>query len=182
MASELRVAHVAHLSPLEQRLAARMGVELGVIPGPPVAAIIGEMPGMNTSPKLPLFPLPTTSAGGRLLGFSGMTTEDYLGRFWRRNLFTYFELWSVPQARERALDAILEIDQRALPRVILLGTRVGAAFGLPDLWSHGRWATGTELAVIPHPSGLNRVYNEMSAIRRARATIRWAAGLRRTLP
>lgn len=177
-----QLAQVGHLTPLEQRLAVRMGAELGAIKGPPVAAIVGEMPGFNTSPKLPVFPLPTTSAGGRLLAYSGMTLEHFLGAFYRRNLYTYLEPWSVPNARDRAAETLAVIEQMGLRRVVLLGIRVGAAFGLDELWCDGRSPGGTEFAVVPHPSGLNRVYNDLAAIRRARATLRWAAGLRRTLP
>lgn len=178
-----------HLNQLELRLARRLGAFVRDIAmaGPPTAAIIGEAPGHNTSPKLPVFPLPSSSAGGRLISYSKISPAVYLGMFWRKNVYTYLEPWSRADARFRA-EGILEIMRlRGITRAVLLGVRVGAAFGLPELWSHGerfgnRLNPGIELAVIPHPSGRCRVYNDVAAQRRAGATLRWAARLRVKLP
>lgn len=171
----------AHLSLLELRLARRLGVEPEDVYGPPIAAIIGEAPGPNTSPKLPVFPLPRSSAGGRLLSYSRMAAGRYLGVFWRRNVYTHLQPWSVPEARERASFIVDDLNKNGIRRVVLLGGKVGAAFGLPEIWSHG-FASQLELAVIPHPSGRCRIYNDDSAQRRAGAILRWAARLRRSLP
>lgn len=168
------------MTPLEIRLARRLGVDASNV-GPPIAAIIGEAPGPNTSPKLPLFPLPRSSAGGRLLGYSRMPTLQYFGAFLRRNVLPELRPWSVPEARELAGFIVDELNANAIKRVVLLGGKVGAAFGLPDIWSHG-FVSNLELAVIPHPSGRCRIYNDVAAQRRAGATLRWAARLRKHVP
>lgn len=175
-----------HLSALELRLARRLGVTEGhvIVYGPPIAAIIGEAPGPNTSPKLPLFPLPRSSAGGRLIAYSRIAPARYLGAFLRRNLFRELpRAWDRGDARINAETLLAELRQRGIMRVVLLGTKVGAAFDLPELWSHGATSLPTiELVTIPHPSGRCRVYNDVAAQRRAGATMRWAACLRKTMP
>lgn len=173
-----------HMTPLELRFAGlKLGVHAQEIEGPAVGAIIGEAPGPNTSPKLPVFPFPASSAGGRLLTYSGMKPADYLSRFWRKNLFTlYLKGWCAPAARELASYIEREIGERGISRALLLGGRVGAAFGVGGLWSSMKTSGGITYLVVPHPSGRCRVYNDESARRRARAAIRWAAGLRGRMP
>lgn len=183
VAAELGLG-LEHLSALELRLARRLGVTDGhvVVHGPPIAAIIGEAPGPNTSPKLPLFPLPPRSAGGRLIAYSRIAPAQYLGAFLRRNLFrTLPRAWDRADARINAERLMAELRLRGITRVILLGTKVGAAFDVPDLWSHGH-AMSVELVTIPHPSGRCRVYNDVAAQRRAGAMLRWAARLRESRP
>ncbi len=113
-----------------------------------------------------------------------MKVADYLGAFARRNLFGTLAPWSTFEARSRALEVLAWLRRSApsVRRVLLLGSRVGAAFGLDDLWSSGSTSDGVYLVAIPHPSGRNRVYNDPAQVARARAEIRWAAGKRRTRP
>ena len=173
-----------HLSALELRLARRLEVSEAdvVIHGPPIAAIVGEAPGPNTSPKLPLFPLPPRSAGARLMSYSRISPARYLGAFLRRNLFRELpRAWDRNDACVNAEQLSAELRLRGITRVILLGTKVGAAFDVPDLWSHGH-AIGFELVTIPHPSGRCRIYNDIAAQRRAGAMLRWAARLRKNRP
>lgn len=95
-------------------------------------------------------------------------------------------------AREAAAELLPELDGR---RVVVLGTRLPAALGLrwpaPMFeWHHFPWlspsqallreqglAVGVgdvefEYAVIPHPSGLNRAYNDPLVERAASAVLR----------
>lgn len=150
--------------------------------GPPVAAIVGEAPGPNTSPKLPLFPVPTTSAGGRLLQYSRLSPAQYLGRFVRFNVFSRLQPWSVPAARERAAEIIDRIHASRIRKVVLLGGKVAAAFGVPTDAYAVTFTVGAALIVVPHPSGLNRMYNDDRYQRRTGAAMRWAAGYRKTRP
>lgn len=176
---------VRHLSRLEMRLAAtKLGVDLSAIAGPPVGAIVGEAPGPNTSPDLPMFPLPSRSAGGRLLGYARISPADYLGRLARRNLFPELADWSVPAARGRSFELLwwLRNMRPRIRRVLLLGGRVAAAFGVEEFWRPRRLHRDLTLVAIPHPSGRNRLYNDPEICRRAGAEVRWAAGMRRTRP
>lgn len=175
---------LAHfLTPLEMRLACiHLGVDRDAIGWHQSAAIIGEAPGRNTSPKLPLFPFPASSAGGRLMAYSGMKPTNYLATFHRRNVQTVLAPWSAPHARELATYIERDMVDAKIHRVLLLGTRVGAAFEVGGLWSTLTTTSGITYFVIPHPSGRCRVYNDEPARARARAALRWAAGLRQRMP
>lgn len=181
LAEEMAAARAAHLSPAEQRIAEfRLGVPRGTYDGPPVGLIVGEAPGPNTHARLPMFPFPPTSAGGRLMAMSGLPPNVYLGRFFRRNLFeTYVDAtpWVAKVARERALELARWIEETGSLRVVVCGVRVAEAFGM-TLWGRSQSADGRSAFVsIPHPSGLTRVYNDPRAREAARTALQWAAGL-----
>jgi hypothetical protein len=188
LTEEMLAARVAHLAPVDVRLARRwLGVSREDIAGPPVGMLVGEAPGPNTSGRLPLFPWPASSAAGRLLKLSGLKPGDFLGRFFRRNLFDiYTDTWHAPMARERAEQILEEIAAVGSLRVLLLGTRVAAAFGLDSLWSRrtverlvplSNEQVLIELASIPHPSGRNQVYNDAKARAAAQTAVLWAADM-----
>jgi hypothetical protein len=166
---------------LQHRLAARV---LGVTPRVdfrPFGVLVGEAPGPRTSSRLPLFPYPVNSAGGRLLRYSGMEVRDYLARLHRMNLFSELGRWSAPAARERALTCASRIGALGIKRAVLLGAKVAAAFASDfGLWDRATWGP-LEVVVIPHPSGQNLIYNDSHEQRRAGVAVRWAAGLRDTL-
>lgn len=139
--------------------------------------LVGMAPGPNTDPQLPLFPIPSTSAGGRLQKLTGLTRGQYLKTFDRVNLLYHFpgkypgtneDRW--PRERSRlAADTMRQL----LPgrSVILVGRNVAHAFGHKAdfmVWEHheARRRDFTKrcdglcrMAVIPHPSGRNRLYN-----------------------
>lgn len=173
-----------HMTPLELRLAAvKLEIKTRDIEGPAIGAIIGEAPGPNTSPKLPIFPFPASSAGGRLMSYSRMRPAEYLGKLYRKNLFTTFlPGWCAPAARELASYIERDLADMKIRRVLLLGTRVGAAFEVGGLWSSLTTTSGITFLVIPHPSGRCRVYNDEAARKRAGAAIRWAAHRRKAMP
>lgn len=80
-------------------------------------------------------------------------------------------------AREAARELIPDMDGR---RVVLLGSRLPRALYLEESPFEWRDVDVTEsgfhmrYAVIPHPSGLNRVYNDPVNVERASATLREA--------
>lgn len=182
----------AHMTATELRLARRFGgVRPGDIDGPPVGVIIGESPGPSTGHSRPLLPWPVNSSGERLVAYGGITIGQYLGRFFRRNLFTTHvpdHAWSAEDARASAKchrEWMLSVGSL---RAVLLGARVAAAFGFDGAWQRseefvmdatGESGTHVEMVTIPHPSGLNRVYNERAAVVMAGAALRWAGELDR---
>ncbi len=90
--------------------------------------------------------------------------------------------WSTRAAREAAI-AIMR--DRTAP-IVLLGAKVTAAFMMPfqpfthttlDLPDGGpRWLRRT-FVVLPHPSGLNRIWQTHNAFERAREVLREAGVL-----
>lgn len=145
--------------------------------------LIGQAPGPNTDPDLPLFPVPKTSAGGRLVQIAGITKGQYLATFERINVLRYFpgkwqngDRFPLQEARVAA-DAIAPL--LAGRRVVLVGQNVALAFSIRQdffVWSTHQVRRRcpvtrdpglAEFAVIPHPSGRNFWYN--AAARRAEA-------------
>lgn len=164
-----------HLSVAELRLA-QVNLDVGAYKTPVTGIVVGENPGPNTHPDLPLFPWPDTSSAGRLMAMSELTPGEYLGGLYRRNLVDAHE-WSKPAARSRAREMITALfDLGRDFRVVLCGSKVARCFGVePDFWMPLRLETRQTAVVIPHPSGLNRIYNDRACRARTRMWMRWAA-------
>lgn len=155
-------------------------------PPAPCGLLVGEAPGRNTDPLLPLFPRPSNSAGGRLLKYAAVDPADWLGKLVRMNMCD--EAWSARRAvagHARALAYLLDkrnFHQGEPLRVLLLGKRVArawscyGAFGYVELMCD-RGPT-IRVAWIPHPSGKNLLYNSRRNQLRARRAVLWALGER----
>lgn len=167
---------ITHLTELEKRCAALwLRVSPASVIGPITGLIVGEMPGRSTSGKLPLFPHPKNSSGGRLWAMSGVPIGIYLGRLARTNLLSEFrEDWDRREAAERA--KVLVEQQPNGRRVVVLGKRVGEAFGfrrffevLADEPRH------VSYTCIPHPSARNLEYRDVAKRVGARIALQFAA-------
>lgn len=153
--------------------------------------LVGQAPGPNTDPDLPLFPIPSTSAGGRLMQFMGLTRTQYLRTFDRVNLLRYYpgkwqngDRWPIRDARIAA-EALAPLF--AGRKVVLVGRNVADAFDLRvdfHEWTtlqvrRRNPVTGCpglcQIAVVPHPSGRNHWYNQEE--RRIVARTFWAQEL-----
>lgn len=147
--------------------------------GYPVGLLVGEQPGLSSNPKLPLWPYPPRSAGGRLHTMSGIPVRDYLLRLARVNLARRpVAKWDT-HAADLRLAAILERVPDA-GRVVLCGARARNAWCPPAPgreWFH-LFATvrGIQVVAIPHPSGRSREYGDPATVARAQEAVRWAAG------
>lgn len=138
--------------------------------------LIGQAPGPNTDPDLPLFPIPRTSAGGRLQQMTGLTRGQYLQTFERINLLTYFpgldkKEDKFPRTPARFAAEVIK-PLLAGRDVIMVGRGVAEAFGYDAAfleWNllqvrrrHAVRVSGAysaRVAVVPHTSGRNRWYN-----------------------
>lgn len=133
--------------------------------------IVGESNPYGADPHFALYPAPDGSAGHRLAALVlGIPRAEYLRRFDRCNLLSG-PRWSAPRARAAAASLLIERDNH---RLVLLGRKVAAAFGVgveQPTFSIVDLAGGKRAAVIPHPSGLCRVWNEPGAFERARAVV-----------
>lgn len=167
--------------------------------------LIGQAPGPNTDPEYPLYPVPRTSAGGRLCTLLGMTKGEYLRTFDRCNLLPYFpgrsrirdDSFPMPAARlaARVMRPLLRGRH-----VVLVGRKVASAFDLQeaDWFSPVQLRCGPRHAVtdcpgvatamvVPHPSGRNHWYNSDDNREAARVALRAFAekvdvGSRNVLP
>lgn len=150
-------------------------------PGP---ILVGELNPHGVDPAHALLDEPRGASGWRLRMILGLTTESYLA-LRRYNLCT--TRWSLRSARTRAQEIRDAHPGRVL---VLLGVKVAGAFGLQDGHPFSavgesyrdRYSTREAIAMevgerptyvlLPHPSGLNRAWNEPGAVERTRALMR----------
>lgn len=122
-----------------------------------------------------LSPLVPRSAGEKFWRMTGLTMEQYSRVFSRDNLFFWLDKRrSIERRKEAARAVISRLDSQWLDvRVIALGRVVAEAFGMVNTQVPLIWRGHTVL--VPHPSGLNRWYNDESNARRAQAFVRGIA-------
>lgn len=129
--------------------------------------LIGQAPGPNTDPRLPLYPLPSTSAGGRLAEFMGLSRTQYLRSFDRVNVLQEFpgkyerdDKFPVAQAKIAAAAMKPFLSGRD---VVFVGRSVADVFGYKGIdfctWYQDD-SLETYFACIPHTSGRNFWYNK----------------------
>lgn len=127
--------------------------------------LIGQAPGPNTNPEAPLFPIPKSSTGGRLVELMGIHPSAYLKLFDRTNLLHEFpgrwkrdDKWPRREARIAAQAIRPLLKYRT---AILVGRNVARAFDLEGL-EFQKWERihSANIAVIPHPSGRNHWYRK----------------------
>lgn len=115
--------------------------------------LVGESNPYGANPRFALYPMPERSAGGRLCRLVlGMRMAEYLRSYDRANLCA--GKWAAAASRAEAARLA---TSRTAP-IVLLGANPSA-----------------NAAVLPHPSGLCRLWSEQGAFERARAALR-AAG------
>lgn len=136
------------------------GEELGGVQMKPL--LIGEAPSKNEPWPRPL----EGRVGQRLARFAGISFEEYLERFDRVNLLDVrqdtkekgfeFDRYT---ATINANNIMASLSNERV--VVLLGKRVADAVGAvgPYFWLH-RLERGITLYVVPHPSGVNRLFND----------------------
>lgn len=134
--------------------------------------LVGELNPYGSDAEFALFPLPTNASGGRLARILGLSRAQYLRTFDRVNLCT--GRWELRSARVAAVHLKTE---RLGGIVVLLGRKVQDAFrlsGLAPFTAHAR--DGLVYAILPHPSGLCRLWKEPDSAERARRCVA-AAGV-----
>ncbi len=134
--------------------------------GRPKLIIVGQAPGKQGDGR----PM-EGRAGRRLADLMGLSFDDYLRLTERVNLFKARpehegkgDGFPVAEARKLANAMRPQLEGR---RVILAGFGVAKAFGLdqePLRWQVG---LGHRVAVVPHPSGVNRWWNDFSNVEAA---------------
>lgn len=144
--------------------------------------VVGEAPGRGTDPARPL----RGDSGRRLARYAGLGGDvgELARRAERVNLVDRFPggqgkgcRFPREDARRGARDLLALAPGRDL---LLLGKRVAGALGWTDA-EYLRWLPlkSCRLACVPHPSGVNRWWNDPANRRRARAFLCRALDVRR---
>jgi hypothetical protein len=133
--------------------------------------LVGETNPYGGDAEFALYPSPPGCTGHRLchLIFQ-MDSDDYMERFDRANLCV--GKWSTTTARAGA--ASLTVSHSTL---VLLGRKVTSAFDMSDKPAFSIVRGVKTFIILPHPSGLNRMWGEPGAFDRARAVLREAGVL-----
>lgn len=130
--------------------------------------IVGEAPNKKGRPG-------DTSIAGRcgkkLAELCGCTLDEYLDVFERRNVLSTYpgasgkgSAFSSPAIKRRA--TILRRAFRPGRTVILLGYRSARAFGVKAKYFEPVKVGSAAAIVVPHPSGINRWYNDPANVRK----------------
>jgi uracil-DNA glycosylase len=140
------------------------------------ALLIGEAPSATSDPTAPL----SGRTGARIEHFAGLAPGALASHFDLLNLLDRFPgrdgkgtLWPVDLARESAKRIAIALEGDGRPsRAIFLGKRVAAAFGerrlQPCRWAERRFGGRVvEVALLPHPSGVNRWFNDPKNVKLA---------------
>lgn len=126
--------------------------------------LVGELNPLGSDPAFALYPDPPGCAGARLCyRILNMGWSEYLLAFNRVNLCT--GRWSLAAATSTAIH--LQAEYR-----VLLGAKVCRAHGLPFTPLFRVYnKDGYRALVIPHPSGLCRLWNRPGVISEARMAV-----------
>ena len=124
---------------------------------------IGQQPNSYEDQGDPL-PIRPNSTGKRLVQMMGITDEAFKENFIRMNVSPFHdpESFNPEYWHYNATNILPLLDGR---RVVLLGPAVATAFGFErSSYHYASWFDHpTEhilFGVIPHPSGMNRLYND----------------------
>lgn len=135
--------------------------------------IVGER--YSSTPTSPTEPLAASSfSGAHLQRLAGVSAEEYERRADRVNLLGGSAddgPWD-PREAELCMQRLLPLLQHR--RVLLLGRRVSAAFKIFAPWFDEVRCYNTEFYCVPHPSGMNRWWNNRRNSEIAREFLSWA--------
>ena len=146
-------------------------------PGDDRPVFIGQAPSRRGDPTKPL----TGSPGRKLADLASMTPMEFYLSTVRTNVLPRYvgaggggDAFPMTDARSRAVEMAAELDGRV---VVFVGRRVAEVFGYKRLWfdwEEGNFSVGHLLvwcrrAVMPHPSGRNRFWNDPRNVQDARS-------------
>lgn len=139
--------------------------------------LVGEAPGKNEVTEQPLM----GRVGKRMAALAGLTYDEYLERFDRVNLLhvrqdTKEKGFEFDHAAASIAAHKLFLDGTIVPGrvVVMLGWRVTRAFFSPYYKAYfERYDCGdVAFYAMPHPSGVNRWWNEDENVRKASLFLR----------
>jgi uracil-DNA glycosylase len=133
----------------------------------PQVWLIGQAPGPNGASWKPF----DGSSGKKLADLAGISREMFLSIFQRRNLL---DTWPGKAGKGDAFRiedgklaaAYLRIEFHAGDCVLCAGSAVLRCFGFRNVpWCTWTYEQGIAFAKIPHPSGINRLWNDLGMTR-----------------
>jgi uracil-DNA glycosylase len=153
-----------------------IAIERSKYPGDDRPVFIGQAPSRHGDPTKPL----TGSPGRKLAALAAMTSMEFYLSTVRTNVLPRYvgasgggDAFPMADARSRAVEMVAELDGRV---VVFVGRSVAEAFGCGEEWfdwEEGRFSVGDltvkyRRAVMPHPSGRNRFWNDSRNVQEAR--------------
>lgn len=137
--------------------------------------IIGEAPSKNEDPEKPI----EGRIGKRLAACAGLKYDEFLVFFERVNLLHERQevvgkgfVFELPAAREAAHK--LEETFQPGQIILLLGGRVAEAFAIHDeYFTKHEVKNEAVVYIMPHPSGVNRWWNDPGNHKRASEFMQW---------
>ena len=136
--------------------------------------VVGEAPSRTSDQRRPI----GGRCGDRLAEFADLSVAEFRRRVARANLLG---AWPGASGPKGATFPLAEARSRAVGlrrrfvggrTVVLLGKRVGSAFRVSTDYFEPIVVGRARIVVVPHPSGVNRWYNEPSNVARMRAFMR----------
>lgn len=154
-----------------------IAIERSKYPGDDRPVFIGQAPSRYGDPTKPL----TGSPGRKLAAFASMTPMEFYLSTVRTNLLSRYvgasgngDAFPMIDARRGAIKMVAGLDGRV---VVFVGRRVAEAFGCGEEWfdwEEGRFSISIgdlmvkyRRAVMPHPSGRNRFWNDSRNVQEA---------------
>lgn len=137
--------------------------------------LVGELNPYGSDPGFALYPFPEYASGARLCQLIIQVPRRlYMKHFDRANLCN--GKWSIREARAQ----VNRLLKRQPKKIVLLGSKVCSAFGLTFIpFKQQKYITpelksSVDVVILPHPSGLCRIWNEPNAFERANAALQKA--------
>lgn len=141
--------------------------------------LIGQAPGRGGDPSRPLL---GGRVGSKLISMLGISEREYVRRFDRINALNFWpgkngkgDRFPMREARKIALRKLNVISGR---RILFVGIAAANAFGFDHALLRWRRFNGGRAAILPHPSGVNRWWNDLINRQNARRFMRRVAHLR----
>lgn len=130
---------------------------------PLTLVFVGELNPYGTDPRFALYHLPRRASGNRLREHLGLfdSTYEHLEKV---NLCT--GRWSMKAARAATSKIMVKYD-----RIVLLGAKAREAFKGPEPFILYNPGGANSFLTLPHPSGLNRLWDVPGARERARSVM-----------
>ena len=137
--------------------------------------LIGQAPSRMSNPKSPLSGEPLAS---KLATMVGVDKKIYLRKFKRKNILDAWpgkngkgDRFPAQKARSAANSMLRDLRCSS---VIFIGVATARAFNFDAPPLRWREFNGGRTAVLPHPSGINRWYNDVNNKRKASKFMRAA--------